>query len=74
MGGAVSADTRAVMIYGMMERDPTDALEMINECEDVEMLDLLLKMLTHEGSARTDKALNEIFVGPVTSRLERVRR
>lgn len=67
------ADRQAVGLYAVMGRDPTDALEMINECSDVRILDTLHKMLTTEGSAQTDKQLNRIMAGPVERRLARVR-
>lgn len=67
------ADRHAVGIYAVMDREPTDALEMISECSDVRILETLHKMLTCEGSARTDKHLNAIMAGPVARRLAQVR-
>ncbi len=67
------SDRCAVGIYAVMGRDPTDALEMINECSDVRVLDTLHKMLTNEGSAKTDKELNAIMAGPVARRLAKVK-
>lgn len=68
-----AADRRAVGIYVVMGRDPTDALEMINDCSDVRVLDTLHKMLTNNGSGQTDKELNALMAGPVARRLSRVK-
>ena len=67
------SDRTAVTIYGVAGRDPTDAIDMILECEDLRALETLLKMLTSAGSARTDHALNKILAGPCERRLTALR-
>jgi hypothetical protein len=59
----------AVGLYAVMARDTIDALEMIQECLDIEALQLLLDMLLATGTARTDTTLNALFVEPVKRRL-----
>lgn len=63
-------DRHAVAIYAVMERDPSDALDMINECVSVRTIELLYAMLTTKGGAKTDHALNELMTGPVKRRLD----
>lgn len=66
-----SAQT-ALAIYVVMARDPGDALEMIQECGDREALSLLQGMLTVTGNPDTDHGLNNIFVRPVSQRLDQL--
>lgn len=63
-----AADRAAVGIYAVMARDPSDAIEMIHECDSARTLDTLLGMLKGEGGASTDRELNALFVGPVERR------
>lgn len=63
-------DLAAVGIYGVMAHDPSDAIDMINECESVRTLELLHGMLTTPGSAKTDHELNALMAGPVKRRLD----
>lgn len=62
------ADLRAVGIYAVMQRDPSDAIDMISECDNARTLDTLYKMLMSEGTERTDRDLNALFVSPVARR------
>jgi hypothetical protein len=65
-----AAEQEALGIYVVMARDASDALGMINECTDREVLAWLLKLLKSSGSPNTDRGLNELMVGPVERRLE----
>ena len=65
---STTLEREAVAIYAVMDRDPSDALDMILECENRSALEMLLKMLKHERPG-TDVELNRIFVGPVERRL-----
>lgn len=63
------SDQAAIAIYVMMSRDPVDALEMIDECNDARTLEMLLAMLRQHGTNKTDRELNTIFDVPVSRRL-----
>lgn len=63
------SDNKALGIYVVAARDWSDALEMIQECEDVEALSLLLKMLENPGGPDTDVELNKLFQEPVRRQL-----
>lgn len=67
------ADRRAVIIYAAMGRDPTDALEMIDECTNVRTMETLHKMLTNRGTDKTDTELNKIMLGPVMRKRDKLR-
>ena len=66
-------EQNALAIYVIAARDAADALDMILECEDLEVLDLLYAMLTHKGTGNTDTILNEILTGPVKNRADELR-
>lgn len=67
-------EKRAIGLYASMAFDPCDVLDEIAACEDAEALELLLEMLKHVGTDRTDRSLNTLFVGPVEHRLADLRR
>ena len=64
------ADRHALAIYVMMSRDIEDALDEINECDNVRCLETLHAMLTTRGGPNTDHELNEIMAGPTKRRLD----
>jgi hypothetical protein len=64
------ADLDAVGIYAVMSRDWSDALEMINKCDNVRTLETLHTMLTTKGRPNTDQELNDLMAGPVKRRLD----
>lgn len=64
------ADADAVGIYVVMTRDWSDALEMINECNEVRTLETLYTMLTTKGRPNTDQELNDLMAGPTKRRLD----
>ncbi len=66
-------DEQAVLIYAVMARDASDALDMILECDNVRTLETLYGMLTAKGTERTDKELNALMAGPVKRRLDQVK-
>lgn len=65
-------EQEAVGIYAVMGREPTDAIEMINECIDLEVLNLLYKMLVEYGSSQTDRHLNALIAPSVKRRLDKL--
>lgn len=65
------SDQTALGIYVVMARDWSDALTMIQECNDKTALEILLQMLTVEGSGCSDSELNRLFVEPVKRQIER---
>lgn len=68
----MSAEQDALAIYVVAGRDVSDALDMILECEDVDTIDFLHKMLTCKGTGRTDVELNELLAGPTKRRLDKL--
>jgi hypothetical protein len=67
------ADREAIGIYAVMARDPMDALDMINECKDVQVLETLHAMLVLKGNPNTDEELNDIMEGPTKRRLDKLK-
>lgn len=64
----------AVIIYAVMARDPSDAIDMINECVDVHVLETLHQMLTmNKDRPNTDHELNDLMAGPTKHRLDEVK-
>jgi hypothetical protein len=68
------AGREALGIYAVMARDPSDALDMINECRNVDVLETLYAMLTLKGRPNTDHELNDLMAGPTKRRLDALRR
>lgn len=68
------ADQHAIVIYAMMSRDPSDALDMINECVSVRCIEALHAMLTTRGGPNTDHELNALMTGPTKRRLDALKR
>ena len=66
------SDQTALAIYVVMARDVSDALEMIQECQDREAQELLQAMLTAIGNPNTDQKLNALFARPVSQRLDQL--
>ncbi len=62
----------ALGIYVVMARYWSDALDMIQECEDKDALEMLLAMLTLEAPKDDDRKLNELFIEPVKRRIARI--
>ena len=48
----------------------TDAIDMINECKDVAVLETLHAMLVLKGNPNTDHELNDLMAGPTKRRLD----
>lgn len=65
-------NSTALGIYVVMARDWSDALDMIQECEEKPALEMLLAMLTLEATEADDRKLNELFVEPVKRRIARI--
>lgn len=49
------SDRMALAIYVAMDRDFTEALDMLNGCEDLDALDTLYKMLTTENEEQSEE-------------------
>ena len=65
-----AAGREAIGIYAVMARDPVDAIDMINECKDVAVLETLHAMLVLKGNPNTDHELNDLMAGPTKRRLD----
>ena len=68
-----SASREALGIYVVMSRDPSDAMDMINECKDVEVIEMLYAMLVTKGNPNTDHELNDLMAGPTKRRLDELK-
>lgn len=67
------AGREAIGIYAVMARDVSDALDMILECNDIEVLELLHAMLVTKGRPNTDHELNALMAGPTKRRLDKLK-
>lgn len=63
------SDRSAITIYALMAFDASEALDEILACDDSRALSTLRAMLRSEGTERTDRDLNALFLGPVERRL-----
>lgn len=73
MANDQEADLAAVGIYAVMAHDPSDAIDLINECTSLRTLETLHTMLSTRGRPNADQGLNDLFAGPTKRRLDALR-
>lgn len=56
-------------IYVVMARDVSDALDMVNDTDDKDVLQILLDVLELPNSDEDNRELNSLFIEPVRRRL-----
>jgi len=67
-----SQEGKLLGIYAAMARDIGDALDLINECEDIPLLSGLALVLETPGGPTTDHELNALFAPIVRRRLAKL--